>query len=678
MEFAADNKAKQGGWWAVESAFTSPQNAFKDATGVVPPAGLVQEYSILAGVAANMSSGFLLLNSHERVTYFNASAIRLLGITSRVLIELPVFDIHQQLLALAAEPARIQPELDRAWFTPETEATTDIALENAAVRWLRVRFFPLWDNQGSLLGRGVLLDDISLEHGALETRNETLALAAHELKTPLAVIKGCATTLLGNATRWDPAMQREMLQMIDTHVDRLYEVLNTLLDMWRLDSGVQTLHLSPVSLTELVSQLVGRCQKVALRHTFVLRVPVSSIPTVICDAVRVEQAIHALLTNAIIYSPNGGTITLQLESSDVEARLSVADEGIGIAPEHLDHIFDRFYRVHQVQQGEEYAGGSGLGLAIARTTFETHGGRIWADSPGQGRGATFYCTLPLTPVTSTTSPSAFQPSRLPPPAQSQAHTAMAATTNTGPLTTPVTHSTGSLKQTRRSYILVAESDPRLTRYLRANLEEHTYRVQAVSQGIQLLRQLDLEEPDALLLATRLADMSGLELLQRIREFSHIPVIMLCDDCDEDERVRYFDLGADDLVIKPFGMKELLARVRALLRRQSATTASPTNRALFTTGDLSIDYAQHLVTLRGQPVQLSRTEYKLLSTLAHNVGLVLTHEVLLERVWGPEYNREVDFIWVYISRLRRKIEADPRHPRYIITVPDVGYKLAKLP
>ena len=242
---------------------------------------------------------------------------------------------------------------------------------------------------------------------------------------------------------------------------------------------------------------------------------------------------------------------------------------------------------------------------------------------------------------------------------------------------PATRSTGSLKQNQRSYILLAEGDPRLTRYLRANLEEHAYRVQAVSQGVQFLRQLDLEEPDAILLATRLADISGLELLQRVREFSPIPVIMLCDDCDEDERVRYFDLGADDLVIKPFGMKELLARVRALLRRQSATTDTPTHQAPFTTGDLLIDYAQHLVTLQGQAVQLSRTEYKLLSTLAHNVGLVLTHEVLLERVWGPEYNREVDFIWVYISRLRRKIESDPRHPRYIVTVPDVGYKLAKL-
>jgi DNA-binding response OmpR family regulator len=180
-----------------------------------------------------------------------------------------------------------------------------------------------------------------------------------------------------------------------------------------------------------------------------------------------------------------------------------------------------------------------------------------------------------------------------------------------------------------------------------------------------------------MLSTRLADIGGLELLQRLREFSPIPVIMLCDECDEDERVHFFDLGADDLVIKPFGMKELLARVRATLRRKATSTALQANQTIFTTGELTIDYAQHQVLLQGQPVQLSRTEYKLLSTLAHNVGLVLTHEVLLERVWGPEYNREVDFIWVYISRLRRKIEADPRHPRYIVTVPDVGYKLAKL-
>nr|HET6903241.1 ATP-binding protein [Ktedonobacteraceae bacterium] len=657
MEFAANNKANRSGWWAVESALPSSPGALKDAETV--SAGLLQEYSILAGVAANMSSGFLLLNSHERVTYFNASAVRLLGITSRTLIEQPIFDMHQQLLSLAAEPVQLQAELDRAWFTPELESSLDMALVNAAVRWLRVCFFPLWDSLGHLLGRGVLLDDISLEHDAVETRSETLALAAHELKTPLAVIKGCATTLLGNSTRWDPVMQREMLQMIDTHADRLYEVLNTLLDMWRLDSGVQTLRLVSVSLPELVGHLVERCKKDAPRHLFELRVP-EVVPVVTCDPLRIEQALHSLLDNAVNYSPAGGTIIIQLEHNDLEVRLSVADKGVGIAPEHLDHIFDRFYRV---QQSDGQYSGSGLGLSMARTTFEAHGGRIWVDSPGIGLGATFYCTLPLASHIS----SVAQPQTLVSPSGAA----------TGPLALSTTRVTGSLKQSQRSYILVAEADPRLTRYLRANLEEHQYRVQTVSQGVQFLRQLDLEEPDAIMLATRLADIGGLELLQRLREFSPIPVIMLCDECDEDERVRLFDLGADDLVIKPFGMKELLARVRAVLRRKATSTALQPNQTIFTTGELTIDYAQHLVLLQGQPVQLSRTEYKLLSTLAHNVGLVLTHEVLLERVWGPEYNREVDFIWVYISRLRRKIEADPRHPRYIVTVPDVGYKLAKL-
>jgi DNA-binding response OmpR family regulator len=192
-----------------------------------------------------------------------------------------------------------------------------------------------------------------------------------------------------------------------------------------------------------------------------------------------------------------------------------------------------------------------------------------------------------------------------------------------------------------------------------------------------LRQLDLEEPDLILLATHLADMSGVELLQRLREFSQIPVIMLCDDCDEDERVHLFDIGSDDLVMKPFGMKELLARVRALLRRQGSASEQAPTQSIFTTGEIVIDHAQHLVTVRREPVQLSRTEYKLLSVLAQNVGMVVTHELLLEKVWGPEYNRDIDFIWVYISRLRRKIESDSRHPRYILTVPDVGYKLAKI-
>jgi len=665
MDFAAGNGSDTGhaGWqrspedfWAEESSL--PATTFSTDEPAAIPLNFAREYCVLAGVASNMRSGFILLNSAEQVAYLNPSAERLLGVAGGELLEQPIFDVRKQLVSLAANPESAQAELDRVWLHPEKESSTDLALADAAVRWLRVQSFLVRDDPGHVLGRGVLLDDITLERSSMQSRSETLARAAHELKTPLAIIKGCATTLLGSSLNWEPTMLHEMLQMIDTQADRLHDILNTLLDVWRLDAGVQNLRLSEVHISKLLEQLVERWRKHAPHHQFVCIIPAEDI-VVQCDALRIEQALNHLLNNAVTYSPTGSSSKIQLEMNDGEVRLSITDQGVGIAHEHLERIFDRFYRI---SPSDERSSGSGLGLAVVRATVEAHGGKIWADSPGVGHGTTFYCTLPLAPSSQVE------------PSQQKPWITASASSPSGPLAAP---RTGPLKQTMRSKVVVVENDARIARYLRAHLEDQQYRVQTVTHGIQFLRQIDLEEPDMIFLATRLADMSGRELLQRLREFSRTPVMMLCDECDEDERVQLLDLGADDLVVKPFSMKELLARVRVLLRRSLIQGEQPGVEAIFRTGELTIDYAQHQVYMQGQPVQLSRTEYKLLYTLAQNVGRVMTHELLLERVWGAEYNREVDFIWVYISRLRRKIEADPRHPRYILTVPDVGYKLAKL-
>jgi|GEM_PF-9494 len=665
------------GLWIEENAVSLAQSSTnKDRI----PTGFTREYRVLTEVCASMSSGFLLLNQHERVTYSNSSALRLLHISSCDPATLQHFDVRKHLLSLATDPQKVRVELDQVWQHPNEEYSADLALADAAVYWLRMRSFPVRDNRGYLLGRGVLLDDITLERSMAESRSETLAMAAHELKTPLAIIKGCATTLLGGSARWEPTMQREMLQMIDSQSDRLYDVLNTLLDVWRFDAGTQPLRLTQIQLSELLLQTVKRWQNQAPDFQFILDLP-PDIPPVVCDALRIEQVLNHLLNNAVAYSPTNKIIRLQLETNESEARISVTDEGIGIAPEHLDRIFDRFYRIQSNEQitsqqnlqgppdlsGEKVGTrftappasvGAGLGLAAARATIEAHDGKIWADSPGPDQGSTFFFTLPFTPRT---------------PIQAQPLPGL-----TDHAATPQNNTRSfSLKQDRRKRILVAENDARFARYVRANLEEQQYRVQIVTHGLQLLRQIDLEEPDMLVLSTHLADLSGIELLQRVREFSHTPVMMLCNDCDEDERVQFFDLGCDDLLVKPFSIKEMLARVRALLRRQVPLAEQAAKQSIFVTGDLLIDYAQHLVTVHNKPVQLSRTEYKLLSVLAQNVGMVMTHELLLEKVWGPEYNRDVDFIWVYISRLRRKIEADSRSPKYILTVPDVGYKLVKL-
>jgi len=601
---------------------------------------------MLAGVASNLRSGFLLLSGAEAVVYANASARRLLQLAEDLRSEQPGVDVRRQLVTLACDPASARIELDRLWLHPEEAGFADLALGGATLRWLRVQCFPLGDLVDRLPGRGVLLDDITLERSATRLRNETLAMAAHELKTPLAIIKGSATTLLSDSLRWDTAVQREMLQMIDTQADRLHEILNTLLDVWRLDGGAHQLRFSEVRLSELVRPLVERWRRNAPRHQILYESDPGLAP-LLCDPTRLEQVFHQLLQNAVTCSPEAGTICLRLWGEEGEQHLSLSDQGRGIAPEHLDHIFDRFYRV---TADEEHTRGRGLGLAVARAVIGAHGGRIWADSAGPGQGATFYCTLPC----------------VPPGARPLALAGPAA---------------GSLipmqgRAQRLASVAVVESDLRIARYLRAHLEEQRYRVQVFGQATQFLRQFDLQEPDLVLLATRLADLSGGEVLGRLREFSQLPVVMLCEDEDEEERIRLLDLGADELVSKPFGIKELQARLRVLLRRQAATGEAEPAAAVFASGELLIDYAQHQVLLQGRPVQLSRTEYKLLSTLARNAGRVMTHELLLERVWGAEYNREVDFIWVYISRLRRKIEPDPRRPRYVLTVPDVGYKLVK--
>jgi len=643
------------GLWIEENARSLAQSSINKDT---IPAGFTREYRVLTEVCANMSSGFLLLNQHERITYSNSSALRLLHVNKCDPAILQHFDVRKHLLSLATDPQKVKVELDQVWQHPDQEYSADLALADAAAYWLRMRSFPVRDNRGYLLGRGVLLDDITLERSVAESRSETLAMAAHELRTPLAIIKGCATTLLGGSARWEPTIQREMLQMIDSQSDRLYDVLNTLLDVWRFDAGTQPLRLAQIQLSELLLQTVKRWQNQALDFQFILDLP-SEVPPVVCDALRIEQVLNHLLNNAVAYSPTNKIIRLQLEANESEARISITDEGIGIASEHLDRIFERFYRVQLDEESATNAAShSGLGLAAARATIEAHNGKIWADSPGSNQGATFFFTLPFAPNTS------IQTQSLP------------ALTDHLPASQGNTRSC-ALKQDRRIRILVAENDARLARYVRANLEEQQYRVQMVKHGLQLLRQIDLEEPDMLVISTHLADMSGIELLQRVREFSQTPIMMLCDDCHEDERVQFFDLGCDDLLVKPFGIKEMLSRVRALLRRQASPTERAVKPSIFVTGDLQIDYAQHLVTVHDKPVQLSRTEYKLLSVLAQNAGMVMTHELLLEKVWGPEYNRDVDFIWVYISRLRRKIEADSRSPKYILTVPEVGYKLAKL-
>jgi two-component system KDP operon response regulator KdpE len=225
----------------------------------------------------------------------------------------------------------------------------------------------------------------------------------------------------------------------------------------------------------------------------------------------------------------------------------------------------------------------------------------------------------------------------------------------------------------RITLLVVDDDPRMQRLLRANLERAGYRVDVANDGAGALEQVELAPPDLVLLDVMMPLMDGLTCLSRLREFSDVPVILLTAKGEERDKVQGLDLGADDYLTKPFGPAELLARVRAVLRRR--TQASAAAPAEITVGDLTINLARRRVVRQDQDIRLTPTEYKLLYELATNRGRVLLHGELLARVWGPEYRDEVDYLWTYVRYLRQKIEPDPAHPRYILSEPGVGYLLA---
>jgi DNA-binding response OmpR family regulator len=232
---------------------------------------------------------------------------------------------------------------------------------------------------------------------------------------------------------------------------------------------------------------------------------------------------------------------------------------------------------------------------------------------------------------------------------------------------------------RKTTILAADDDPQLLRLIARNLQLEDYEVLVASDGRQALEQIEQHVPDLVLLDVMMPKMDGFTVCQRVREFSAVPIIIVTARGQEQDKVRGLDLGADDYLTKPFSIEELLARVRAVLRRVQFT-ASEQAHSMSTAaiGDLTIDYGQHLVTMGEREIELTPTEYRILAYLAQNSGRVVTQDLLLEHIWGTEYVGEGHMLQVNINRLRRKIEPDPMHPRYILTKVGIGYLLAARP
>ena len=224
----------------------------------------------------------------------------------------------------------------------------------------------------------------------------------------------------------------------------------------------------------------------------------------------------------------------------------------------------------------------------------------------------------------------------------------------------------------RRRILVVDDEERMVRFIRMNLEHDGFQVSEAFNGKQAIQKIRDVTPDLILLDVMMPDLDGFEVLEMVREVSQVPVIMLTAKGEEDDRVRGLELGADDYVTKPFSPRELVSRVKAVLRRTEGATGSM-HGLIEVDERLKIDFDRREIWLEGKLVKLRPTEYRMLYHLVQNAGWVVTHDQLLTKVWGYEYRDEPHYVRLYINYLRQKLEADPSNPQYILTERGVGYR-----
>ncbi len=592
---------------------------------------------------------FVVEAESGRVSFLNREARRILGFPGEPEGRLEWRDLVAVYRRPDGRAYRVEdlPTV-RALYRGERVTTEELLVEFADGRTIPtlVNATPVYSSDRKIRGAITVIQDITPLQEAEKVRSEFLGMVSHELRTPLTAIKGAAATVLGSPAPLGAQETRELFQVIDEQADRLRDLVSNLLDMTRIEAGRLSVSPAPTDLRTILDEARATFMRSGGLHELKIELP-DDLPPVNADSGRIIQVLVNLLANAARFSPPTAAIAVEVEHNAVTATVHVRDQGRGVAKEKLHLLFKKFAHLHEDE--ERKLSGTGLGLAICKGIVEAHGGRIWAESAGEGQGATFSFTLPIA---------------------SEAKVTALSDAARGAV-----HQRKVTRRGERTRVLAVDDEPQVLRYFQRALSDGGYEAIVTGDPSQVPKLVELEEPDLILLDLIIPGTSGFELLRQIREFSSVPVIIVTASEREEDPVKALKMGADDYVTKPFSPSELFARMEVTLRRRVSPELLD-ERPPLTLGELRMNFAERLVTLEGRPVSLSATEYKLLYELAIHAGRVLTHDQLLQRVWGTEYQGETGLLRSFIVLLRRKLGDDARHPRFIFTEAGVGYRMAK--
>jgi signal transduction histidine kinase len=343
-----------------------------------------EEKQKLEAIMGSLSDGLVLTGIDGTVLYANLGASTIAGLPSAALEYRPISVLYNALCAIAVHEEDCQHVLAQAESAKATEWVIEVK-RSGQRRIIHLRLFDVGDESG-VIGRGLLLRDVTRERELDEFKTTLLAAVGHELRTPLAAIKGHASTLLQEDVTWSLADQHHFLQTISDEADRLAQFVSNLLDLSRQEAGLLLLNRMPARVQDLVAKALERLNQPGAMIS--LQIP-NALPLVNVDSARLEVVLHNLIVNALVYGD--GEVRITAERRDDMVVVAVSDNGPGIAPDELPHVFERFYRARHGRQ--QHSGGTGLGLAICKAFIEAHGSAIWAES--SERGTTFSFSLPL-------------------------------------------------------------------------------------------------------------------------------------------------------------------------------------------------------------------------------------------------------------------------------------------
>lgn len=592
----------------------------------------------------NASESIFIVDPEGQVVYADDRLNDLLKLDPTDILNRSFWFLFRKLGELSTDPQLVESQLAVAHRALIQQPTVYLHARHSPGSRLQVRLrvANAWEGW---LG---ILRDVTDEWRGFAKQSEYLSIILRALRSSQASIKGLVDTLISSHRYWQDEQRHEFLQDIDRNVSKLSQVLDYGQQTLNLYTGSIKLNRRRVSPKPLMQQVLRSMLIKQSNRQLDIDLP-DDMPDLTVDTMRFSQLFQYLLSNAIASSPPQSKIKVSAHSTadDGELIISITDQGAGLSNIQLVQMLDIPAGPSLWNRDDLLE--ANLGLYIARELARAHGGQIWAES-AHGAGTTVHCALPVSENTNGVD--------VPAPAVTENRQIEQLPSANG--------------HVRTNYrVLITEDDLEMVKLMRMVLERSGFQVVHAANGSAALDMATEWRPDVILMDMYLPDGNGIDIAMQIRQITNVPIIMASINQRPEDRTRALNLGIDDFLVKPLDWAELVARVRARLRMSPAAGRGQSTTT-YEFGDLIIDFRQRRVEMDEQALHLSPKEYDFIALLASNAGQVLTHDYILEKVWGSQYRGEKRHLWVVSSRVRKKLGDDKDEPRYIRTDPGVGY------